>query len=70
MGVYEHFYRTNRYHDPVYGTHYVVQAYELRLSHRPSVQLDAQHSQIQWLTTKEILASSDVHENTKAYFGT
>src|ERR1700675_4744247 len=29
VGVYEHFYSTNRFGDPTYGTHYVVLGYEL-----------------------------------------
>jgi colanic acid biosynthesis protein WcaH len=68
IGVFEHFYDTNRFDDPEYGTHYVVLAYELRLTERPSVRLDSQHSDIRWLSGAEILSASDVHPNAKAYF--
>jgi colanic acid biosynthesis protein WcaH len=68
IGVFEHFYDTNRFGDPEYGTHYVVLAYELSLIERPSVKLDSQHSDIRWLSDAEILSAPDVHPNTKAYF--
>jgi colanic acid biosynthesis protein WcaH len=68
VGVFQHFYRTNRFGDPRYGTHYVVLAYELRLGHRPPIVLDAQHSHFEWMDEGELLSASDVHEYTKAYF--
>ena len=68
IGVFEHFYDTNRFGDPEYGTHYVVLAYELGLTERPSIRLDSQHSDIRWLSGSEILSAPDVHPNTKAYF--
>ena len=68
IGVFEHFYDTNRFDDPAYGTHYVVLAYELNLKERPSVKLDSQHSDIRWLSSAEILSAPDVHPNAKAYF--
>jgi colanic acid biosynthesis protein WcaH len=68
VGVYEHFYETNRFEDPAYGTHYVVLAHELALEERPPVQLDLQHSDIRWSSSTEILSAPDVHPHTKAYF--
>jgi colanic acid biosynthesis protein WcaH len=68
LGAYEHFYSTNRFNDPGYGTHYVVLGYELLLPKRPDIQLDDQHSESVWWTPVEILESPKVHENTKAYF--
>lgn len=68
IGVFEHFYETNRFGDAGYGTHYVVLAYGLALPERPSIQLDAQHRAIRWMTPAEIIAASDVHPNTQAYF--
>lgn len=70
LGAYEHFYATNRFHDPCYGTHYVVLGYELRLMQRPDLQLDAQHRDHRWMMPRDILVSDVVHENTKAYFRT
>lgn len=68
IGVFEHFYDTNRFGDPEYGTYYVVLAYELSLTERPSVKLDLQHSDIRWLSDAEVLSAPDVHPNAKAYF--
>jgi colanic acid biosynthesis protein WcaH len=67
LGVYEHIYPTNRYGDPAYGTHYIVQGYELGLRGRPDVPPDAQHSDFRWMTSDALLAAPDVHENTKVY---
>ncbi len=68
LGVYEHFYETNRFGNPNYGTHYVVLAYELRLDHRPALELDSQHSETRWMSEAEIISATNVHPNTKAYF--
>jgi colanic acid biosynthesis protein WcaH len=40
LDVFEHFYETNRFEEPTYGTHYVVIAYELTLRQRPAIKLD------------------------------
>jgi colanic acid biosynthesis protein WcaH len=68
LGVFQHFYSTNRFGDPAYGTHYIVLAYELQLNYRPKIVLDAQHSESKWMTVSDLIATSNVHENTKAYF--
>ena len=67
LGAYEHFYSTNRYGDPAYGTHYVVLAHEIVFARRPEILLDAQHSELRWMSDAEVLEAPDVHENTKAY---
>jgi len=64
-GVYEHFYQTNRFDDPSFGTHYVVLCYEITSS---KLLLDTQHSDCLWWNESVILASHQVHDNTKAYF--
>jgi GDP-mannose mannosyl hydrolase len=68
LGVFQHFYSTNRFGDPAYGTHYVVLAYELQLDYRPEIVLDAQHSESKWMAEADLFSASEVHENTKAYF--
>ncbi|MGA3311185.1 MAG: NUDIX domain-containing protein [Xanthobacteraceae bacterium] len=68
LGVFEHFYETNRFGAPDYGTHYVVLAYELNLKQQPPVQMDSQHSEIRWMSEAELLSATDVHPNAKAYF--
>lgn len=68
LGVYEHFYDTNRFEESGFGTHYVVIGYKLALENRPSIVADDQHRAMRWMKTAELMGSPDVHENTKAYF--
>jgi colanic acid biosynthesis protein WcaH len=68
LGAYEHFYEVNSLSDPGYGTHYVVLAYQLEIEETVQQKSDAQHSVFVWRNEPAILASDDVHENTKAYF--
>ncbi len=68
LGAYEHFYANNRFGDAGYGTHYVVLGYELRLDDTAALKPDDQHSELRWWTEADLLASPDVHHNTKAYF--
>jgi colanic acid biosynthesis protein WcaH len=68
VGVFEHFYDTNRFEDRQYGTHYVALVHELTFKERPLVKLDSQHSDIRWISGSEILLAPDVHPYTKAYF--
>jgi colanic acid biosynthesis protein WcaH len=68
LGVFEHFYMANRFENPDYGTHYIVLAYELNLEYQPSVEMDSQHSNVQWTPEREILSAPNIHPNTKAYF--
>ncbi len=68
LGVYEHFYDTNRFGEAGYGTHYVALGYALRLADTASLRTDSQHSEIGWWDEAALLASEAVHQNTKAYF--
>lgn len=68
IGAYEHFYESNRFDDPAFGTHYVVLGYELQIDGRAPLQTDFQHSELRWWTTRDLMASDQVHEYTKAYF--
>jgi colanic acid biosynthesis protein WcaH len=68
LGVFEHFYDENRYGEPGYGTHYVVNAYRLELRERPAIAADEQHRALQWRAPADIRAAPDVHPNTRAYF--
>ena len=68
IGLFEHFYSANRFGEAGYGTHYVVNAYRIRLNPRPSIVRDGQHAELRWLRPVELLADAAVHENTKAYF--
>ena len=67
LGVYEHFY-TDNFSGTDFSTHYVVLGYrlvhDLDLNSLP----DAQHHSYRWFDVAELLASVQVHDNTKAYF--
>jgi colanic acid biosynthesis protein WcaH len=67
-GVYEHFYRTNRLERKGFGTHYVVLAYEVTVAVNAAGLPADQHGEYAWMTPAELVASPEVHENTKAYF--
>lgn len=66
LGIYEHFYAQNFAGDPGYGTHYVVLAHRLSLTHAQTLPR-VQHSDYRWLSPDELLAAPDVHEHCKAY---
>lgn len=67
LGVYQHFYPTNRFGRPGFGTHYVVLAHELALPARPAIVLDDQHRDHRWMAPAELASSPDVHPYSKAY---
>ena len=68
IGVFEHFYDTNRSGNDGYGTHYVVLGYELRWPSAAVPRPDDQHGELRWWPVAELLASERVHDNAKAYF--
>lgn len=68
LGVYDHFYPTNRFEQNGFGTHYVVLGYELKGFPESTALPTEQHAEYVWMTETELLASPEVHENTKAYF--
>ena len=67
-GVYEHLYPDNFTGKPGISTHYIVLAHEFTLPEGAQIRGDDQHSDLRWWSIPELLASPDVHENTKAYF--
>ena len=69
LWAFDHFYPTNRFGHPDYGTHYVALAYELVLRARPTIMIDSQHSEAKWMSDVEMLSATNVHANTKAYVG-
>ena len=68
LGVYEHFYPTNRFERGAFGTHYVVLGYELTSPVQDALLPKEQHGEYAWRTEAELLNSPEVHEHTKAYF--
>jgi colanic acid biosynthesis protein WcaH len=67
-GVFEHHYSDNFANEPNVSTHYIVLAYALSLAGTAAPGRPDQHSDYLWLTPAQLLARTDVHENTKAYF--
>jgi len=67
LGVYEHLYPDSSF-DPNVGTHYVVLGYELITNLKLDALPKKQHNDYQWFKIEELLASHNVHANTKAYF--
>lgn len=72
LGVYQHLYKDNFAGKQGVSTHYVVLGYELSLTQAQceSVGLlgDEQHAAQHWWPVSELLNSTEVHTNTKAYF--
>jgi colanic acid biosynthesis protein WcaH len=71
LGVYQHLYEDNALEIENVSTHYVVIAYKIKLNAalpNENVRLDDQHSDQRWWSEQELLLSSEVHANTKAYF--
>ena len=68
VGAYEHIYDDNFFGEKGVNTHYVVLAYECHLENGIQITLDHQHSEAKWWRIEDVLRSSEVHENTKAYF--
>lgn len=67
-GVFEHHYSDNFAGEPDVSTHYIVLAYSLQLTPSAPIGRLDQHSEYLWMTSTELLAHPDVHDNTKAYF--
>lgn len=67
-GVFQHFYDDNFAGAPGISTHYVVMPYYSRATSGSRLECDDQHEQFLWLSAADLLARSDVHDYTKAYF--
>lgn len=67
-GAYEHLYDDNFAGAANVTTHYVVLGYRLQPFEKILDLPVAQHAEYRWVSIADLLADSDVHENTKAYF--
>lgn len=67
LGVYEHFYADN-FSGEDFSTHYVVLGYRMHCDLDLAALPDGQHCSYRWFSVTELLASDEVHDNTKAYF--
>jgi len=68
LGAYDHLYEDNFAGRPGVSTHYVVLAYRCRLANGALIKPDEQHSILKWWRPDDLVASAEVHENTKRYF--
>ena len=68
IGAFDHVYEDNFYGAPGINTHYVALAHRYLLSEQTPLQGDDQHAAMRWWSVPELLASPEVHENTKRYF--
>lgn len=68
FGVFDHFYDDNVFAIPHVRTHYVAIGYELEICGSTPIRSDSQHARFKWWTLDMLLASAEVHENTKLYF--
>lgn len=68
LGVYEHFYAKNFANEPGFGTHYIIIAYEIRITGTLAKLPEDQHLEFKWLSIERLLNESKVHPYTKAYF--
>ncbi|WP_297711850.1 GDP-mannose mannosyl hydrolase [uncultured Citrobacter sp.] len=66
-GVWQHFYDDN-FSGTDFTTHYVVLGFRLKVSEADLRLPDSQHDDYRWLTPKALLASDNVHDNSRAYF--
>lgn len=66
LGVFTHLYDTNFASEPEVTTHYVVLAYELRVTINLHQLPGDQHSNYRWIQKKGDL--HNVHENSRVYF--
>lgn len=68
LGIYDHFYNDNFYGAPGIGTHYVACGYEFHVEADAQFAPDDQHSELKWWDLEALLASDDVHPNSKLFF--
>lgn len=66
-GVWQHFYDDN-FSGTDFTTHYVVLGFRFRVAEEDLILPDEQHDDYRWLTPDALLASNDVHANSRAYF--
>ena len=66
-GVWQHFYDDN-FSGTDFTTHYVVLGFRFRVAEEELLLPDEQHDDYRWLTPDALLASDNVHANSRAYF--
>lgn len=66
-GVWQHFYPDSFAGEEI-TTHYVVLGYRLQLKDDARALPQAQHARYRWQSPQALIASDDVHANSRAYF--
>lgn len=66
-GIWQHFYDDN-FSGTDFSTHYVVLGFCLKVNQADLNLPDSQHDAYRWLTPDALLASDNVHDNSRAYF--
>lgn len=66
-GVWQHFYGDN-FGGEDFSTHYIVLGFRLQVDSQALRLPDEQHAAWRWQLPEALLASTDVHDNTRAYF--
>ena len=66
-GVWQHFYDDN-FSGTDFTTHYVVLGFRFRVAEEELLLPDEQHDDYRWLTPDALLASENVHANSRVYF--
>ena len=66
-GVWQHFYDDN-FSGSGFSTHYIVLGFRLKVSEAVLHLPDSQHDDYRWQTPAALLASDNVHDNSRAYF--
>ena len=66
-GVWQHFYDDN-FSGTGFSTHYIVLGFRLKVSEADLRLPDSQHDDYRWQTPEALLASDNVHDNSRAYF--
>lgn len=68
LGAFDHLYEDNALGLSGIDTHYVALGYACELAPGASLQPDQQHTELRWWDLDALLASEEVHVNTKRYF--
>ncbi|MGY5354212.1 GDP-mannose mannosyl hydrolase [Wenyingzhuangia sp. IMCC45467] len=68
LGLYEHIYPTNFANLEGFGTHYIVNAFHIKLKQKITELPKQQHSDYWWANKQKLLLHPEVHINTKNYF--
>ena len=66
-GVWQHFDDDN-FSGTGFTTHYIVLGFRLKVSEADLRLPDSQHDDYRWQTPEALLASDNVHDNSRAYF--